>query len=154
MRSRDSRDTYAADSDAAAEAREHRIRWIPAIGLELCREERWHFAAGDDLRVFRQRDVHSQRIWHRRHRQVGVGASARVGRLVVRVAQVVAMHVADKNDVNFAQPRIARAGDRTARIVKHAGAVRVFKNKRTVLRAEFAVNAAQRCYLDGLGKGR
>ena len=81
----------------------------------------------------------------------GAVAGARVRRLVVRVAGVVAVHVAHEDDVDLAQPRIARAGDGAARVVEDARAVRVLEDQRAILRAELAVDAAQRRHLHGLG---
>ena len=69
------------------------------------------------------------------------------------ITNMVAVHMADKDDVDLAQARIVRASHSSTRIVEHTGAVWVFKNKRAVLRAELAVYAAQRSDLDGLGKG-
>ena len=83
----------------------------------------------------------------------GLVAAARVRRLVVRVADVVAVHVAHEDDVDLAQPRIARAGDGAARVVEDARAVRVLEDQRPILRAELAVDAAERRHLHGLGQG-
>ena len=62
----------------------------------------------------------------------------------MRVARVVAMHVADENDVDLAQPRIGRTGDRATGVVKNARAVRILKDQRAVLRAQLAVLTAKR----------
>jgi HD superfamily phosphohydrolase YqeK len=61
----------------------------------------------------------------------------------VRIAEVVAMHVADEHDVDLAQARIVGAGHGAARVVEHAGAVRIFEDQGPVLRAELAVDAAR-----------
>ena len=76
-----------------------------------------------------------------------------VRRLVVRVADVVAVHVAHEDDVDLAEPRIVGAGDRAARVVEDARAVRVLEDQGAILRAELAVDAAQRRHLHGLGEG-
>jgi hypothetical protein len=73
------------------------------------------------------------------------------GALLCALPDVVAVHVADEDDVDLAEARIGRAGDRAARVVEDARAVRVLEDERAVLRAELAVDAAERRHLDGLG---
>ncbi len=143
------RDLHAAHRHAAAEARQHRVGRVAPARLEPGREERRHLAAGDDPGLLGERDVDHVGL-RRRHRQVGLRAGARARRLDVRLADVVAMHVADQHDVDLSQPRVGAAGHGVARVVEHAGAVRVLEDEGAILRAELAVDAAERRDLDGL----
>jgi hypothetical protein len=94
-----------------------------------------------------------ERVRHRGDRGVGLLARSRVGRAGVDVARVVAVHVGDEHDVDLAQARIVRPGDGAARVVQDTRAVRVLEDERPVLRAELAVDAAQRSHLHVGGRG-
>src|SRR3954453_20381297 len=75
----------------------------------------------------------------------------------MRVAHVVAVHVAHQDDVDLAEPRIVCAGDGAAGVVEDARAVRVLEDECAVLRTELAVDPPERRHLDALrgsGKGQ
>ena len=61
----------------------------------------------------------------------------------MRVAHVVAMHVADEDDVDLTQARIVRSGDGATSVVEYACAVRILEDQRPVLRAKFAILTAE-----------
>ena len=84
----------------------------------------------------------------------GLSQLPEFGALLCALPDVVAVHVAHEDDVDLAEPRIVRAGDRAARIVEDARAVRVLEDQRAILRAELAVDAAERRHLHGLGQRR
>ena len=79
---------------------------------------------------------------------VGSGRSPDEPSVEVRIADVVAMHMADQDDVYLAQPRVARACHRAAGVVEDPRAVRVLEDHRPVLRAELARLATERRHLD------
>ena len=66
---------------------------------------------------------------------------------------VVAVHVADQDDVDLAKARIIAAGNGTSGIVENARPIWILEDHRAVLGAEFAVDAAQRRHLDVLCQG-
>jgi hypothetical protein len=70
------------------------------------------------------------------------------------VPYMIAMHMADQDDVYLAQARIIRTGNGSAGIIQHAGTVRIFQNHGTIEGAEFTVVTAERRNLDISGDNR
>jgi hypothetical protein len=70
------------------------------------------------------------------------------------VADMIAMHMAGQNDVDFAEAGIAGAGHRAPRIVENARAVRVLEDHRPVELAEFSLRQPERRHLDALTRRR
>jgi hypothetical protein len=105
-----------------------------------------------DQRLLGDRDVDGVPVRDVGDREVGRSAGACADRLGVRVAEVVAVGVADEDDVDLAEPRVGGADDRATRVVEEARAVRVLEDEGAVLGAELAVEAAERRHLDGLGE--
>ena len=72
------------------------------------------------------------------------------------VADVIAVHVADQECVDLAEPGNVGSGDGAPDIIKQAGAVRIFEDKCPVEAAELAVLAAQgrNLYIRGRGGRR
>ena len=64
------------------------------------------------------------------------------------VADVIAMHVADEDGVDLAEPRVVGSGDRAPGVIENSSAVRILKDHRPVELAELALLAAQRRHLD------
>src|SRR5205085_12284531 len=67
----------------------------------------------------------------------------------VRVADMVAVHVAEEHGVDLAESWIIRAAHRAADVVEDARAVRVLEDERPIEGAELAVVRAHRCHLHG-----
>jgi hypothetical protein len=138
---RDRRDAHAADRHAAAEAREDRVRGIAAVRLELGAKN-----GGISLPVtifdFLASAMFTALEFGMPKPTCPGSRRCRRWRLVVRVADVVAVHVAHEDDVDLAEARVGRAGDTAAGVVQDARAVRVLEDQRAVLCAELAVEAA------------
>ena len=61
-------------------------------------------------------------------------------------ALMVAAHIADQQDVDFAETRVVRTGNRPTRILENPCSVRVLKYHRPVELTELALLEPQRCY--------
>lgn len=61
-------------------------------------------------------------------------------------ALVVAVHMADQQDVDFAETRVVRTSNRPAGIIENPCSVRVFEDHRPVELTELVVLKPQGCY--------
>jgi hypothetical protein len=66
---------------------------------------------------------------------------------------VIAVHVAQQDEVDFCQTRIVRAGHGAARIVKNSGTNGVFEDQGPVEGAKLAIDQAKGRYFDPGGGG-
>ena len=121
---------------------------LPPQRLQFRGEKAGHFTAGYDFRLFGERDVDGAGVGRRVDGKIRFGAGARIGRLGVFVAYVVAMHMADQQRVDITEARVGCAGDRPSGVIQKARAVRVFENQRPVEFAKFPVLLAKRCDFD------
>ena len=88
-----------------------------SIPFQLVTKELRHFASCDDPGILRHGDIDRVGIGKHRHRKFGFATIFFTNGLDVFVTDVVTMHMADQNHIDFAQTGVLGAGNRTAWVI-------------------------------------
>ena len=126
--------------------KELRIIVLNAVRFKLIAEKAAHLDAHHDRRLFDKREIDSICIRHGLYRDIRLTAGLGTRLRLMTNALMVAVHMADQQDVDFAETRVVRTGNRPACIPENPCSVRVLKNHRRVELTELAPLVPQGCY--------
>lgn len=129
-----------------AQTRQLQFIELNAVRFQLIAEEAAHLAARHDRRLFGKRDIDGICIRRGLHRDIRLAAGPGTRLRLMTNTLMVAVHMADQQDVDFAETRVVRTGNRPAGTIENPCSARVFEDHRPVELTELAVLEPQACY--------